>query len=77
LRKAPSSKHIVLGYAQSWALFRMLMEQRPKEMQKYLALIWARRTPENRLADFVEVFGSDLGKLEVRYQRYLREAASP
>ncbi len=30
MRKAPSVQQVLLGYAQSWALFRMLMEQRPR-----------------------------------------------
>jgi hypothetical protein len=34
--------------------------------------VYARRTPEHRLADFAEAFG-DLPALERRYQEYLRE----
>ncbi len=64
---------VVLGYAQSWALFSMLMEQRPKALRKYLALIESRRTPDHRLTDFAEVFGTDFDKLEVSYQGYVRE----
>ncbi len=63
---------ILVGYAQSWALFRLLMEERPAELKKYLAMIYARRTPENRLGDFVECFGS-LEKLETRYRAYIKE----
>jgi hypothetical protein len=72
-RKAPSVDQVVLGYAQSWALFSMLMEQRPKTLRKYLALIESRRTPDHRLTDFAEVFGSDFDKLETAYQAYVRE----
>ncbi len=73
LRKASSVNQVLLGYAQSWALFRLFMEERPKELKKYLSLIYARRAPEQRLADFTEVFGTDFGKLEKRYQAYLRD----
>jgi Protein of unknown function (DUF1570) len=72
-RKAPSVDQVVLGYAQSWALFSMLMEQRPKTLRKYLALIESRRTPDHRLTDFAEVFGTDFDKLEASYQTYVRE----
>jgi hypothetical protein len=73
LRKAPNMDELVLGYAQSWALFSMLMEQRPKVLRKYLGLIESRRTPDHRLADFGEVFGSDFDKLEASYQAYVRQ----
>jgi hypothetical protein len=66
---------VLQGYAQSWALFHLLMEERPQAVRKYLELIYARRTPDNRLADFVECFG-DLAKLEARYQRYVRQLVS-
>jgi hypothetical protein len=76
LRKASSTREAVVGYAQSWALFGMLMEDRPKEMKKFLALIATRRTSEQRLADFTQAFGTDLAGLEKRYQGYLRDMAA-
>ncbi|HZY89602.1 MAG TPA: DUF1570 domain-containing protein [Gemmataceae bacterium] len=72
LRKAKTVDPVVVGYSQSWALFRLLMEERPKALRRYLALVYARRTPDHRLADFAEAFG-DLTALEKRYQDYLRE----
>jgi hypothetical protein len=72
LRRATSVDPVLLGYAQSWALFRFLMEERPEALRRYLATIHPRRTPEHRLADFGQAFG-DSGKLEVRYQAYLKE----
>jgi hypothetical protein len=75
LRKASSTREVVNGYAQSWALFSLLMEERPREMKKYLSLIYTRRAPEQRLADFTQAFGTDLAGLEKRYQTYLRDAA--
>jgi hypothetical protein len=64
---------MMLGYAQSWALFRLLMEERPQALRSYLALIYSRRAPEHRLTDFRQVFGADLSRLARRYQDYLHE----
>jgi len=64
----------LLGYAQSWALFRMLMEERPQAVKNYLALIYGRWTPDHRLADFAQAFGSDLDRLELRYTEYVKSA---
>jgi hypothetical protein len=76
LRKAPTVNQAILGYAQCWALFNLLMDERPKDVKKYMALIYTRRAPEQRLADFTEVFGTDLARLEKQYQAYLREVAA-
>ena len=62
----------ILGYAQGWALFRMLMEEQPRALGHYFELIASRKTPEHRLADFAEVFGADLVKLERRHLAYIR-----
>ncbi len=64
---------ILLGYAQSWALFRLLMEEKPQYLRRYLSLIQPRRTPDHRLTDFGQVFGPDLAALERRYRSYLQE----
>ncbi len=61
-----------LGYAQSWALFRLLMEERSGDLRRYLDVIRARRTPDRRLDDFVEAFGR-FSKMDARYQAYVRE----
>ena len=71
IRKATRTEQIVLGYSQSWALFRLLMDERPKQLQAYLRLIRDRKTPDHRLTDFGTAFGADLGKLEKRYQAYM------
>jgi hypothetical protein len=73
LRKAPNTQQLVLGYAQSWALFSFLMREHPDRLRRYLVLIYPRRTPEHRLTDFAQAFGADLRGLERRYQEYLRE----
>jgi hypothetical protein len=62
----------LLGYAQSWALFKMLMEERPQALRAYLALIYGRRTAEPRFLDFCQVF-PDFKRLEVRYEEYMNE----
>lgn len=70
-----SDGRVQVGYAQSWALFRLLMHERPRSLRRYLALIHERRTPDHRLTDFAEAFGPDLAALERRYRDYLRELA--
>jgi hypothetical protein len=75
IRKATNTDAVLLGYAQSWALFRFLMEERPQALRSYLTLIHARRTPDYRLSDFVQSFG-DLTKFESRYQAYVRQIVS-
>jgi hypothetical protein len=65
------NRPILLGYAQSWALFRMLLQERPQAMKAYLAQVYQRRTLDYRLADFREAFGNDLGAFERRYFAYL------
>ena len=71
IRKATRVEPVVLGYAQSWALFRMLMEEQPEKLNTYLKTIRARRTSDHRLTDFTEAFGADMAKLERRYQAYM------
>jgi hypothetical protein len=75
IRKAKRVEGVVLGYSQSWALFRMLFEEEPGKLKAYLKAIHARRTPDHRLADFATAFGADLAKLEQRYQGYMRAIA--
>jgi hypothetical protein len=67
---------VLLGYAQSWALFRLLMEERPRALAAYLRLIYDRPTRDRRLADFEQAFGRDLSRLGRRYREYLTELAS-
>jgi hypothetical protein len=62
----------LLGYAQSWALFRMLMEEQPSKLRQFMALIYSRRTSDYRLADFLQVFGPDLERIELRHQQYCK-----
>jgi hypothetical protein len=64
-----------LGYAQSWALFRFLMRERPAALRAYLELLAPRRASDHRLADFGQAIGADLSGLEQRYFDYLREVA--
>jgi hypothetical protein len=73
LRKATTVEQVLLGYAQSWALFRMLMEERPRALRNYLLEIYPRRTPEHRLEDFAAAFGRDLKAFEIRHHAYMQE----
>jgi hypothetical protein len=61
----------ILGYAQSWALFRMLMEERPRALKAYLEQVKGRPTADHRLTDFGQAFGPDLKALEAQYLRYI------
>jgi hypothetical protein len=63
---------VLLFYAQSWALFRMLMEEHPAALRKYLSLIFWRQTPEHRVRDFQEAFGADLGAWDRRLANYVQ-----
>jgi hypothetical protein len=66
-------KLALLAYAQSWALFKMLMEERPAQLRRYLELNWSRRTPERRGADFETAFGVEEDRLELRYLEFMKE----
>lgn len=72
IRKAGFVEDVLLGYSQSWALFRMLIDERPKQLKAYLQMIHDRKTPDHRFSDFGTAFG-DVAKLEKRYLAYLRE----
>jgi len=67
------SPDVFLGYAQSWALYRLLMEEKTPELRGYLQTLALRKTADHRLTDFGEAFGADLPAFERRYQTYLRE----
>jgi hypothetical protein len=61
----------LLAYAQSWALFRMLMEEQPHSVRAYLESIYPRRIRDRRLADFQQAFGHDLVGLQQRHEQYI------
>lgn len=65
------SQQVLLGYAQSWALFHMLMTQQPRQFRKYLETIYHRPTPDHRMTDFAEAFGSPR-TFERQYHHYLQ-----
>lgn len=62
----------LLAYAQSWALFRMLLEEQPLNMRAYLKQIYSRTIRDRRLADFEQAFGRDLVSFQRRYEAYVR-----
>jgi hypothetical protein len=72
MRGQTTPQNILLGYAQSWALFRMLMEEEPRTLRSYLKLIYGRQTSERRLADFQQTFGVNLEGLEKRHADYIQ-----
>jgi hypothetical protein len=69
---ARDTQTTLLAYAQSWALFRMLIDERPNNMKTYLKLIYPRQIRDRRLADFQQAFGSDLPSLQRDYAEYIR-----
>jgi hypothetical protein len=71
-RKQAGNDDLLLAYGQSWALFRMLMQEEPRALRAYLNLIHGRQTSERRLADFQQAFGTDLKVLERRYVEHVR-----
>ena len=63
----------LLAYSQSWALFKMLMEERPAQLRKFLELNCQRRTEDHRPADFAAAFGVEVEKMELRYLEFIKE----
>ncbi len=66
------------AYAEAWALSFYLSETRPRQYAEYLAKTADRKrfqlyAADERLADFEDVFGSDLKMLEVKFLRYMDE----
>jgi Protein of unknown function (DUF1570) len=66
------SNRVLTGYGESWALFHMMMTERPKDLRRYIDLIHDRKVPESRIADFQEAFG-DIRKVQARFNDYLRD----
>ena len=73
-----SSTGTIAAYAEAWALTYYLVETQPREYAKYLALT-ADRPPfteysqQDRLRDFITVFGSDLRMFDARFQRFMSD----
>jgi hypothetical protein len=67
------AKTALLAYAQSWALFKMLMEERPAQLRRFLELNYVRRTGDHRPADFAAAFGVEVERLELRYLEFMKE----
>jgi hypothetical protein len=61
----------LLAYAQSWALFRMLMEEQPQSVRSYLKEVYSRRNRDCRLQDFQQAFGHDFLGLQRRHKEYI------
>jgi hypothetical protein len=67
------TKTALLAYGQAWALFKMLMEERPAQLRRFLETNFSRRTKDHRTADFGEAFGGDLDRLELRFLEFMKE----
>jgi hypothetical protein len=67
------TKTALLAYAQSWALFKMLMEERPAQLRKFIELNYSRRTNDHRPADFAAAFDIEVERLELRYLEFMKE----
>ncbi|HEX5269159.1 MAG TPA: DUF1570 domain-containing protein [Gemmataceae bacterium] len=63
----------LMAYAQSWALFKMLMEERPAQLRKFIELNNVRRTGDHRPADFAAAFGVEVERMELRYLEFMKE----
>lgn len=66
------------AYANAWAFSFYLVESRPKKYSELLLRVSKRPdfrdyTPQERLADFTAVFGSDLRLLENQFLRFMEE----
>ncbi len=68
-----TAEQVLIGYSQSWALFKWLMEERTEGMRRYLPLVYTRKTTDRRTADFTSAFGADLKRIELRYIEYMKE----
>jgi hypothetical protein len=65
-------------YAEAWALTFYLFDRRSPELSQYLKVLHKRPMPqevrpEERLKDFLTVFGRDLTQLESHVRRYFAE----
>ncbi len=72
-REDLNGQGVLMGYSEGWALFKMLMEERPQQLRAYMAAISERRAGNGRLDDFTRAFGGDLTRLELRFDAYMRE----
>jgi hypothetical protein len=67
-----------LAYAHAWALTFYLTERAPRQYAELLRRIQQRKAvegyqPEDRLRDFIAVFGQDLKLFDARLQRFIAE----
>ncbi len=66
------------AYAEAWGLTYFLIKSKPKQFAKYLALLRGRSPgmqsdAKQRLDDFRDCFGDDLGKLDLEFKRFLNK----
>lgn len=63
----------LMGYAQSWALVHMLVQEDAPRLRNYLRIIQDRTISDRRIADFQAAFGSDWPRLEARHAAYVQK----
>ncbi len=68
-------KNAQYSYATSWALYFYLNEKYPRQMVKYIEYLntkppFTQYTPEERLSDFEDYFGSDWGLFYRNFNRF-------
>ncbi len=66
------------AYAEAWTLSFFLSETRPQEYSRYLELVAQRKIfalypVQERLADFMQIFGTDLKLLESQMTRFVAD----
>ncbi len=65
------------AYAEAWALNYYLLRHHPREYVAYLQMLSEKKpllwdTPEDRLREFQQAFGDDLGELDDAFLRYMQ-----
>jgi hypothetical protein len=73
-----NAKQAVDAYAETWSLTYFLIKEREADYVRYLARLAAKPrlswdTPEQRLAEFEEVFGKNLKELEAEWLKFARK----
>ena len=66
------------AYSEAWTLSFFLCETRPREYSRYLAKVASRKafstySPQQRVEDFMSVFGKDLELLDAQLLRFMEE----
>jgi hypothetical protein len=71
-RQAPDA------YAEAWALCYYMLNRYPKQFSQYLRVLGEKEPllydrPEDRLVQFKQVFGEDLGEFDAAFTKYVQQ----